>query len=455
MIESSIIKRLIVKTFMQNSDADICRVAKKVMDLLLTRFMQNEHVLVPSRNLDGKICERTGSIYKIATPEAVAEVPFEEIVRKSKVDFCDVCYFLECITMVTPLGRIVIENVFDRITQPEFGRRVIPDQLNIPSRGSPNCSQVPGRHTSQNAEIGLSATQSLRPSSQPERPRLDFSTLRPYSLPGVDEKDLVSIIRIYIFFSTFGENLKVEKFTIEEMADAIRNPEYSSSIIFRIHTSLIEMIEKDAKAQGPRFLGELAVLVEDLPDFDAASPIYQGKKRMPFDAENWKSQVKVLVQNLAKDLDSDRILRFVDFAKKDYLALRIEFICFLLDVVSFTESMRDLVSSCQIRAEKPKADQLKRRTYSNANAEPQKQKVELGNVSFKNPSNPLRAHIGRYKDCVLLLVDDLIILKNKLSFYLIGSAEARVILKSLDTNSKTERITSANLGGVVDALFKS
>lgn len=466
MIESSIIKRFIVKTFMQNSEADLPKVAEMVMDSLSTRFIPNERVLIPSRNLSGKISGRSKGAYKVVTSDGSVVVPFEEIVRKFKVSFRDVCHFLECITMVTPLGRIVIENVFDKISQPGFGtRRPYPECMldrRLPRSMSHKYgeSMPPAGSFSQDAEAKDRGAQTAVLGGEPKGPKLDLSTLKLYSLPGISEDDLGKVIRIYTFFSTFGASLKIEKFTIEEMVAALRDFEHLPKIPFSMHTSLIGMIEKDMKAQGPRFLNELHVLVKNLPDLHTEPVQQQSKKRVPFDTENWKSQTKIFIQNLSRDLDLDKVLRFADFARKDSLSLRIEFICFLLDVVSFTESMRELVSSCQnqIRVEKSKIDQLqllRRRTDSEVKAETEKLMAELGNISFRNISNPLKAHIGRYKDYLLLLVGGSIILKDGPSFYLVGSDEALSILRDLDISNKAEKNTSTNLRGIVEVLFKS
>lgn len=470
MIESNIIKRFIVKTFMQNSESDVPKIAEMVMDSLSTRFMPNEHVFVPSKNLSGKICGCSKTAYKVATPDSsTVEVPFGEISRKFKVDFHSVCCFLECITMVTPLGRIVIENVFDKISQPGFGARRMymePSPNRHSPRGMPfKCREpvFPAGAPFQQTEIRSPrdrSAQTVEPAGEPESPELDFGVLKPYSLSGLEGEELANIIRIYTFFSTFGRCLKMEKFTAEEMVSALKDPEYSSKISLDIHASLVGMIEKDIKVHGSRFLNELNVLAENLPAFQVEPAFQQNKKRVPFDIENWKSQTKIFIQNLSRDLDLDKVLRFMDFAKKDNIGLRIEFICFLLDVVSFTESMREFVSISQnqIRLEKSKIDQLqllRRRTDSEAKAELEKLTIELDSISLKNINSPLRAHIGRYKNYLLLLVSGSIILKDRLSFFLVGSAEALAILKDLDTSNKIEKSTSVNLRGIVEVLFKS
>ncbi|ELA41971.1 uncharacterized protein VICG_00988 [Vittaforma corneae ATCC 50505] len=122
MIESNIIKRFIVKTFMQNSECGIQKIAEMIVNTLFSRFMLNENVVVPSRELYGKIVKCTKHIYTVQLEDGTTvEVPFQEIKRRYIFDYNDVYYFLECITTSTPLGRIVIENVFEKISQPGFG----------------------------------------------------------------------------------------------------------------------------------------------------------------------------------------------------------------------------------------------------------------------------------------------------------------------------------------------
>lgn len=112
---------------MQNSESEIDKIAELTYNLLSSRFLLNENVLIPSLddkygNISGKIVKCNKDCYVIQmTDNNKVDVPLKEIKRKTNFTASDIYSFIEAITIVTPLGRIVIENVFEKITQAGFG----------------------------------------------------------------------------------------------------------------------------------------------------------------------------------------------------------------------------------------------------------------------------------------------------------------------------------------------
>jgi len=467
MIESNIIKRFIVKSFLQNSEVEIPKIADIIMNSLTNRFLLNESVLVPSKNISGKISRCSKSVYKIVASDGKEhEVPADEIVRKYKIGFDDVCQFLDSITTVTPFGRIAIENVFEKINQPNFGSKPAMQPVyetfrpaGMPLRHKeppqfiiPKIFQGHGRNPVKEKSIKTPEQKEVK------KPRLDIKTLKRYIVPGLEGESIKNTMKIFIYFNTFSDNLKISRFSFKELFNALRDPDYSSDIAYNVHRVLIEIIEKDIKSLGNRFLNDISLHITELPEFESENSGQQIKKRAAFDMENWKAQARIFIQNLGLYFDSEKPLRFLDFAKKD--DNRIEFICFLIDLSYYTESLREFIvaNQNQIRLEKTKADQLhvlKKKGGEEARAEIDKLSSELRELSLKNTRNPLKANIGKYLNYILLFVDGSIILMDKNDFYVVNNDDARIILRELNIMNKTEKNTIMNLKEIIDARLRS
>lgn len=487
MIESNIIKRFIVKSFMQNSECDISKIAEITFNSLVNRFLLNENVVLPTLELSGKIvkCSKENYVIQMADDSKV-EVPFKEIKRKANFDYADIYVFLEAITSVTPFGRIVIENVFEKITQPGFGasqpvferrssrQERTRDRNNDRIRNSEMSNRDIGNRDStekrmesdlkglqrrpekgvrpsvfQSLEIRNQISKSIAKKAEEPEVKIDTNNFKKLVINGFEDKNLSILLRIYTFFTAFKYDLKLGKTihqtNIKNIGNLLLDPEYSSEIVMDIHRFFIEAIEKDISNSGYRFTNELYLCISKLPDCISEPLKAQKKKRVSFDKDNWKLQVRNFIYNFALELGSDKLLRFLDFSKKESTDLRIEFLDFLFKIFSYTDTFKSLASGAVSTTRMNKA--MGRGELEDSSAMNEQQTFIL--------DNPLMANIGRFKNFVLFLSDRKIILGDKFEFYELDQKDANMVLRELNILSKTEKSTITNLRAIIGELYNS
>lgn len=447
MLESTAIKRLIIRTFMQNIDKTIHEVSKMVLSILDSRFLVNENVFIPSMEVSGKIIKCSKTTYTIQTEDQNAlEIPFQEIVRRSAVDFNDIFHFINCTTTATPFGRIVIENVFEKISQPGFGCRQQNAQSYRKSSRSLEQYEAPKNVSFKNQPAGSGLQ--LKNTHVEERIQIDVNSLQKLTVDQFSDQNLERLIKIYSFFSKFCLLTKFRPVSLESLAQDIQNPEYNTEVIMKMHRFLIECIEKDIQEYGNKFINELFLLIKQLPDFKEIQPGQQSKKRVAIVLENWKAQTKAFLHNMSIDLDSIDILRFLEFTSKSMLDLRLELLEFLLTISYYTETVKSFVHISQ--------NQAKIECINN-NAEANGDENKTDELSSRNPiiDNPLRAHIGKYKQFLLFLIDHRIMCKEKQNYYFLHKADAKTILKDLDPHNKAEKSTIVNLKAIIQELERT
>lgn len=437
---------------MQNSDNSIQKIADMVMGALSSRFLLNENVMIPSTGTSGKIIKCSKQTYQIQVQDSsIIEVPFEEIKRRFELEISDICYFLECITIMTPLGRIVIENVFEKISQPGFGtRKATACYSNKPQHraGSKKHEKDRGnifQEVEFKNQIENYEQKAVKEIKKRSEPIIDLKTLEPLSIAELPDEYVPSLIKIYSFFSKFSSftDFKIE--SLVSLAKQIQDPEYNSETIMSIHKFMVETIEKDIHSYGNRFLNELSFIVGRLANFEAKETIRTPKKRVQITNENWKQQVNAFLNNMCIDLDSTNILRFCQFIEKNSISTRIDLLIFLLEILYYTESLKAFVHDAQnlIKSEKPAGFKKNEASSSTEdNNEDQTRVLE----------NPLRVHIGRYRNHILFLIDDRIILKDKMDYYIVSNEDAKKILNDLDPHIKAEKNTISNLKSVLNSL---
>lgn len=462
MIESNIIKRFIVKTFMQNSECGVQKIAEMVMNILSSRFMLNENVIVPSRELYGKIVKCTKNIYTIHLEDnTTVEVPSQEIKRRYVFDYNDVCYFLECITSSTPLGRIVIENVFEKISQPGFGVRMPVAQgfgKYAPGPGAGMSDSEKHSNIFQDVELkqppmGYGRRDGhVLPFEHPRdsAPRLSLKSLRRVEVDGFHGPNLRKLITIYSYFKKLQIFNNISLDSLQSFAKEILDQEYGSQTVMSIHKFLVECIEKDVGNYGMRFINELSHLVKRFPAYKPEAAVNQEKRRSGIEMDNWKSQLKAFLHNLSIDCNSERILRFLDFANT--LELRLNLLLFLINVSYFTDTLKSVVHDSQNFSKNQKLNP-ELVLYNKKNKNLESDDTDDNNVQRPTVlDNPLSTHIGRYRDYLLILVDRDIVLKDKDDFYILEQKDVKAVLDDTNPFDKVEKVTCANLKTILHEL---
>lgn len=475
MIESNIIKRFIVKTFMQHSRSSIGEISETIMIALGSKFFVNESVIIRDTQELGKVTKCTKDTYTITMPDGQElEQPREHLRRKGIVTYEDVISFIEAATKQTAFGRILIENVFEKMLKPDFGAKTLSEARQAKEEaknrnmfiGHPppynDMRQDPRMHH----QHGLDHMPRDIPKKEDGRKilsrnkheKLDISLLPHFVIDNFKETPLTNLIKIYMILINFKEDFNIGDIKIDELAGAIFDQEYGSELVFRIHSTFISIIENEAKIKKERFFESLYFIIEKLKPFETDIPVQSLKKRIPMTLENWKAQSKIFIQNFSKELDEDRILRFAGFAKKDVLDLRLEFLVFLIDILTLTDRFRDFVDVKQnsLRAEKARSDELntiRKRKAAEEMDDTNDISREITECDANMVNHPLKIHLGKYQSYPLFLMDKKVILKDSNDFYILRRSDLMSIIKDLNVHTKSGKSTAVNLKATFEIFF--
>lgn len=454
---------------MQHNRLTIMDIAETITVALASKFFLNESVIVTATRQAGKITHCSKDTYKITTPDnETLEVPFASLQRKNAVQYEDIFMFLECVTKQTAFGRILIENVFEKIAQPDFGLEMEAFKYAVPEYCPPVMQSYAEAEESlkmkraaqhgPDDEADESAMAAARKEQKQKYPKLSLDDLSRITINNYEGKMLKKLVKIHVLMTSFGESFEISKFTLEEVAKAVADPEYASELVFKIHHALVSNIEREIKAKKDRFYDTISFIIERLPEYEPESPLLTPKKRVPMTLENWKAQTKAFLQGLGKDLEDDKVLRFCAFAKKDQLALRLEFLIFLIDIVTQTDRFREFVTIKQntLRTDKAKHDQLallRKKRSGASEAEIEALEKELEDYDSRMLCHPLRIHQGKYKNYLIFVMDGKVILKDGDAFYELTKDNIVSIIRDMNLHCKSDKRTSLNLRMCIDVLF--
>lgn len=464
MIESNIIKRYIVKMFMQHSRLGVDEVARTVMSALGTKLFLHESVLVLSTQTPGKISHCSRDTYRVKTDDGQeAEVAFGNLQRRCTVRYEDVVGFLVCVTKQTAFGRILIENVFEKMSQPGFreasgyreyaaGRRMASNQIDDGAdQGHHDADSEEGR-----GKRGREEEARRRP-QRPKYEKLDVQSLSQLTIRNFEGELLTDLVKIYMFLASFGDDLGIGGLSAESLGDAIHDPEYDSETAFRIHSVLVDIIENEVKTRRERYLDTLGFVLDGLRPFESECPVQKVKKRQEMTMENWKAQTRLFIQNLSKDLDDDRVQQFYNFHRKDGVDVRVSFLVFLIDIVTVTDRFREFVSSKQnaLRAMKSKHDELCVLQKKRGDEEKiGRLEGDLRDYDAFMVNHPLKVHLGSYDSYSAFVMDRRPILRDGSTFYILEKKDVTTILRSLNPHARSNKHLVLNLKLCAETLFK-
>lgn len=455
MIESNIIKRFIVKSFMQNSRLEIPDIASKIISVLEEKFFLNENVVLLDGQKQGKIIKCSTNTFRIALLDNnEIDVTAREITRKSKVGYNDVVEFIECTTKNTAFGRILIENVFEKIAEPGFGMTKVENIRKTLTK----VQKEPVKTEDSSKKEAIKAENPEPKKSK--TPKLNISTLKSFEIENIVGENLKKFIKVYIFLDKFNDNLGLTDLTVQKVSEAILDPEYTSELACKIHDSLFNIIETDMKNCRGRFADNIGSILSRLPELKSVNPVQSIKKRSEMNVENWKAQSKIFIQNLAKETENDYVQCFMNFCRKDNFSGRLDFLVFLIDIVYFTDEFRGYVNEkqTQMRADKAKYEMLqslkKKKTEDAEELETiNKLSEELKDYNEKTVKHPLRVQIGKYKSYLIFVMDNKMLLKDGSMFYELSAADAIAITKDYDPENRVPKITSNNIKAGIEVLL--
>ncbi|KAI5154606.1 hypothetical protein ENBRE01_3422, partial [Enteropsectra breve] len=361
MIESNIIKRYIIKSFMQHSHLPITDITEKIICTLNCRLLINESVVVKSTGETGKVAKCAKNSFSVVFGSG-EEKTFEyvELSRKHSPTFADISTFLENITIETAFGRILVENIFDLLSEPGFGSvPVRPGAAKKPEKTAPKKKETLDRgqltlntmDVLKKSQSGIdsnisshleelsnfkkaqrSATGGM-PRAVPQPPApvpLDFKSLEKIKIENFEDAELKRLVKINMFLMHFSKELGIDKISLEVLGEWMHS---GADELAEPLSALVALVEMDGKTRKERFYDSLKLLLGALPEYETGLVAPQLRKIGKITQENWKTQGRVFLQNLSVQCDSERVLRLCEFSKKDEQNLRLEFFELLIDML--------------------------------------------------------------------------------------------------------------------------
>lgn len=431
---------------MRQSRQNLPEAAHHIFTALQHRFLLNETVVVKQTGEFCKIDKCHGENYLVTKPDGTShEFHISALQRKSHLIFSDVLSFLECITEPTAFGYILIENVFDKISNPGFARKdkkyeILPE-INSQLPTTANINSIMPEFSS-NFQSGR---------------ELDMSQLEILKIDGFENESLKRLIKAYMFINSFGDELQIKNITVESVgSDMQMNGD--GKIAFVLFSKLAKMIESEARSRKDKFYDSVRFIVEKIPECDNLSSGPVTKKKLVMNEENWKAQMRIFIQQFSRDVGIDGFLRYLDFAKKGEMELRLELVSTLIDIASYTEWFRNAVAAKQsvLRAKKAKHEQLvlwRKNKLSGPAEEFERLTEELRNYQDWTVRHPLKIHLGRFKEYPLFVMDGRIMMKEGNTFYRLTKENVLSILRSLNLRAKHDKNIAVTLKATMDVLY--
>lgn len=502
MIESNIIKRYIVKVFIQNSCLDITDIASNVISTLEKKYFLNESVCITSTKTYGKISHCCKDAYKVITPNGEeVEATLDQLQRQNLVYYEDVLYFLDYVTVPTAFGRVLIENVFERIPYvgtedqgadcaPGSGRDrdyhkgyiegcgaglkysdVVMGRT-VPAREYEGCEPA-AQYTKKRSKRGEGsytggtskkhkevAHQTTTPAEvAPPAEALDISKLKKLSVDRFEGEQLNLLVKIYLFLTNFNTEFKFGDFDISELGKRINDAEYTSELAFKVHSTLVELLENEMKTKKERFYETVEFVVNALPPSEVEGTDQATKKRVSMTQDNWRAQTKIFIQNWGKDSDNDKLLQFCTFYKKDSVVLRLSFISFLIDCTTLTDRFREIIATKQaaLKAARSKYDEITTLRRKKGEADQARLEKLVGDLESQGAmlcKNPLKVYLGKYIDYTTFIMDTKLYLKASNDIFILEKEDVKTMLYSLSSHTKAEKTLSTNLKACMENLLR-
>lgn len=128
MIESPALRKFIVIYFLENSTKPVFEVVRGVYTYLKSNFVINETVFVKTKEKRAKVKSFTGETYLVNFgldgDSDLCSICFQDMERKEYITKNSILSFIESITMMSPFGRVLKENILQDISLMQRARRV-------------------------------------------------------------------------------------------------------------------------------------------------------------------------------------------------------------------------------------------------------------------------------------------------------------------------------------------
>lgn len=493
MIESNIIKKFIVKSFLENNQSNLSEITAKIMLTLSLKFFINETVIVKKTGKIGKIVVfNQDKCIVLLLPDTQVQLYRIDLKRKNNVTYEDVLYFLERITQNTAFGRILIENVFEKISNPGFwNKKESFEKQNLNRGARTKAKEIEKKESeetyvqefsgamkytnkSKKTEIAEEVIKKSKKdlnevkkvednivSKDTKMKKLELNILKldKLTIKNYKDSDLKSFIKIYQFIHSFKGELKIKKLTMSLLGKALFDQEYTNELTFEIHSSLITIIENEAKLKGDKFYDMVLMIVNHSNLTESENIVQVAKKRCVMTLENWKTQTNIFISNMAKGIDDNRILVFFGIFKKNSLKLRLSFLLFLINIVTMTNQFREFVDLKQqsLKTYKMKYEKIiisKKKNHSENQNNIKKNFNELKEIKKKISLSTLKLHVGNYKDYQIFVMENELILRHGNEFYYLKKDDIPCILNGLDVSYKQEKTTFSNLKSLYEVFYE-
>ncbi|KAL6120748.1 hypothetical protein NUSPORA_02471 [Nucleospora cyclopteri] len=461
MMESLHMKTYAVKYFLQHSKLPLEQIARDFVTDVYNKCFINEKVVLKNTNekeiyklskivkgTDRVILEKNGEMH---------ETTVTNVIRANPLKTEEILIFLTSITKKTPFGVLLIENAIEKISDPNFNlRREETSAVKIPhSYFSSEMAQK--RHV---PSIGGPASSFSQ--QQPVK-TLNTNDQAVLTVKGFTDKNLDLLIKIFQFFShyndVFGTNVK----NIDHLGELIKEPEYNSNDVAQMHFSVMKFLEPEIDSFKSKHSTWLLIFVQKLFPKDEKIESALNKKKFTLSIENWKMNVKSLLNNLSCDLEYSNLLVLNGFSKKNAIKYRLELLSFLIDLVCTTETFKEMANSTynnlkssKIRYENLQLGKKRLQQQKQGKTENEMEKLmrdseklskDIKELQKKLTTSALRINLGGTRNYYLFLLTDKFCVKDiRAGFYYILDRKGLQNFKMiLNLKLKSQKLIDYNL----------
>lgn len=270
MIESAALRKYVISYFLVHPTSSLGALVNRIAQKIQNHFIKGEIVFIKNKELTGCIVDTTDNGYLVeiyddnqAVPQK-EEVTGENILRKDHTTKNEVMSFLLSVTRDTPLGRVVLGSAIHDLglfkgQKTHAAADAFPllakDEDSVDARGRwAEASEEKAKENEEQEKQRIESQQAL----------IIQVPCDLWSAPGAPYEMNEKILSLYNTLQTFAEFFKLEKFSLDDLVEALFAGEYNSRLVASLHSKLLKSIAHERRKSGKEGLREIVQLAADM-----------------------------------------------------------------------------------------------------------------------------------------------------------------------------------------------
>ncbi|ORE00619.1 hypothetical protein A0H76_1706 [Hepatospora eriocheir] len=366
-----------------------------------------------------------------------------DLQRVNNYTFHDIYTFLDRITLQTPFGVVLRENIIDKINNPNL--------FEIPKTPKPQSYRVPNFF------------------KEDKMRDFDLSRLKKFKLDSWEPEEQGKIIKLYNFFKQFKDHLKIncnitdllnkikynginisletvddkesifwKNFTLKEVSRGF--DELDIKMIVVLFKIAISYLERDMLEKAKFWDINIGIVFNEYtPEYSTNKEIRFSNDNVSWTLSNWKERVYIFIENVCVKLNNKRFLKYQEYfssESEDNKLIFIEVLDILMKVCMSSETFRQNVTDKFWKNTKPK-----------------KNLYEI--YESKSTFNCKSSNLGTfyYKDddpITIFEMDNNLYGVHKQVYYSLDDDNGKILHDFLDIRIHSQKFLKMNLGDYYD-----